>query len=339
LKKQYNESSKGFDFHPGYDSFGRPDQAVSDIYILFVMSLFDVYQIDYSNKVEATLEMFEKVDPGLDSYKLGVSGLLYQSLQRNDKTKMMAQKLIKNQDPQTGQFKNSSTSITSSRGKSLALETTALGVLFLINEQDSKYLNNVEKAMDFILSNMEGGYFTSTQATILCMKAVVEYSILKNRNKSGIKKFSIKIQNQEKTYSVDFTKDNQRVEHPLMDWDLASLDLSQPIYPLITPEFSMENADKFIFSLNYKYSILSPLSKKNSPLSLKLDQNECEEFCSYEVTVSNDSSEELGMVNVIFYVPSGLTVNLNNLEGLQKLGIMGKIVFYFLYFNFKTIMS
>ena len=252
LKNQYSSSTKNFAFKFGYDDFGRPDQEVSDLYILFVLSLFDAYRVDYSNKVKSTIEMFEDRAYAKDSYKLAIAGLLNLSLNRTHNLKDISQKLVRNQDKKTGEFANSITSITSSSGSSLSLETTALGVLFLLSLDDTAYLSNVEKAVEYILSKMESGFFSSTQATILCMKALVEYSAFKNTVKSGVKTFEIQIQNKTKKYSLDFDNDSKVKEYPIIDWNLQSIDTTKSIAPRFTPLFEMSEGEKFLFSLDYK---------------------------------------------------------------------------------------
>lgn len=69
---------------------------------------------------------------------------------------------------------------------------------------------------------------------------------------------------------------------------------------------------------------MNPESVDGSVLSLEMLKNESVSSSSYKLTVKNTSDKELGMVIVIFYMPTALKKNLNDLETLRKNGIIGK---------------
>lgn len=74
-----------------------------------------------------------------------------------------------------GSFPQAKTSITRSSGKGLAIEATSLALLCMLRVDDSRWASQIKKAVDYLMGQMNGGYFGSTQATILAMKALVEF--------------------------------------------------------------------------------------------------------------------------------------------------------------------
>ena len=76
-----------------------------------------------------------------------------------------------------------------------------------------------------------------------------------------------------------------------------------------------------------RYSIVSPQSVKKSPLSINIEKGDCNEFCVFDISLQNTSANEVGMVNLIFYVPSGLKINLNDLQALKKQNKIGNRYF------------
>lgn len=98
-----------------------------------------------------------------------------------DRAKEIAQTLVDYQETDEssenfGQVSRSKTSITSSRGRNLNVETTALTMeLWLSFPADFASQSNM--AFKFISSNIQGGgRYGSTQATILALRSLVKYS-------------------------------------------------------------------------------------------------------------------------------------------------------------------
>ena len=93
---------------------------------------------------------------------------------QKDKAEQAVAKIVSNQ-AENGSFCQAKTSITRSSGKSLLIETTSLAILSMLRVDSLKWENQIKQGVDFIMSKMKGGYFGSTQATILAMKALVEF--------------------------------------------------------------------------------------------------------------------------------------------------------------------
>lgn len=50
----------------------------------------------------------------------------------------------------------------------------------MLRVDDSRWISQIKKAVDYLIKQMNGGYFGSTQATILAMKALVEFIKVSN---------------------------------------------------------------------------------------------------------------------------------------------------------------
>src|SRR5690606_2896186 len=76
-----------------------------------------------------------------------------------------------------GHVAGAQTSITSSSGRTLQIETTALAVLAWLRANPGTFNPNVQKAIRWI-GQQRGGYggFGATQSTILALKALIAYT-------------------------------------------------------------------------------------------------------------------------------------------------------------------
>src|SRR5690606_41041529 len=78
-----------------------------------------------------------------------------------------------------GSLPGARTSITSSQGDNLLVETTALAALGFMRQQDRA--READAAMRFLFERCQGGRFGSTQATVLALRAIVLYDALRAR--------------------------------------------------------------------------------------------------------------------------------------------------------------
>ena len=232
-------------------SFGNPPQDISDIYIIFVMSMFDTYQIDYSSLVDPILKKYENSKETDDSYVMSFVGLLYENLGEKLKADTIAQQLIANQNSTTGEFEKAKSTITLSRGKSKSLETSAVALLLLMRNDFTKFNKQIEKGVNYLLTNMQDGYFASTQATILCLKAIVKYSQLLSTKGKGVKTFETIINNFKREYSFEITNGKDE-EFEVLSFDELKNTQETSLNVRFEPKFSLEEGEKYVFSVNYK---------------------------------------------------------------------------------------
>ena len=95
----------------------------------------------------------------------------------DERAEVISQRVVNNQNLETGAVEGAASSITSSSGKSLLLETTSLCVINWLNQDPSKFSPQIDLGMKYLLSSInDGGRFGSTQSTVLTLKALVKYS-------------------------------------------------------------------------------------------------------------------------------------------------------------------
>ena len=91
-----------------------------------------------------------------------------------------------------GSFRNAKTSVTLSSGTSLAVEATSLAIMAFVKTRDLRYSDEIKKGVEFLVNSMNQGSWVSTQATILAMRALIEFQ---NTQGQGDKtfKFDVKV--------------------------------------------------------------------------------------------------------------------------------------------------
>ena len=163
------------------DQFGRASDEVTNAYIVYALS-----EAGFNEIMPEANKAFDKAMASKDAYQLGLVTCAMFNLKQDAKAKQSLAALLEKQAVD-GSFSGASHSITRSGGISLKVETTALGIMAMIK---SKNPNNgkLEKAVESIVAQRSGhGGFGSTQATILGLKAMVEYAkFAKKTDESGI---------------------------------------------------------------------------------------------------------------------------------------------------------
>lgn len=251
LRKNYDQTKREFTLTAGMDSFGRPLQSLSDLFIIFVFSLMKVYIEDYKSIVNDILAKYETMTGTYDCYNRAFVGLVYINLGKVTEANTIADKLISYQDSDSGAFEKEVSTITMSRGMSKTLEATALALLLLMEVDSTKFNKQIEKGINFVLGNMQMGYFSSTQATILCLKAIVKYSELLSTKNKGIKEFEVFIDEIMKNYNFETTDDNDK-EFPVISFEELKNTQKTSLDVKFKPKFTLVDEEKFVLSVNYK---------------------------------------------------------------------------------------
>ena len=313
LKDQFNQADQQFEFGNGLDSFARPPQTVSDVYILFVMSLLETYAIDYSKLLDPVLKKYtQDAFKENDSYLLAFVGLAYQNQNKNDQANSVIAKLLKNQE-ESGEFSSMETSITRSRGKNLRVETTAAALILLQKTDFTRYSSQIAKGIEFLQQNMQDGYFGSTQTTVLALKALSENSKNVNDSKRDQMHFDVDVAGNNQKFTVHKDQDDS------VEFALGS---ESPIEVEIESRDDMQEGEKHVFSVKYSFRLPNLIDSQNSPLSLEASKLRGNSLLKLNVRVENTGAEEQGMVIVVVHKPSYSKVNLNDLELMRTTGVV-----------------
>lgn len=173
------------------DTFGSASSHITDAYIIWSLARSGVelswlhsevdrlYDIANDNKFDVISGCGDRVRPSDDAYYLGlVSGAL-SALRDTVRSKTLLARIISTHQQADGSISRAGSSITCSAGESLTLETTSMVVLALLDLPDIENNNRepLERAMRYIISVCKDGRYSSTQGTVLALRALVQYEI------------------------------------------------------------------------------------------------------------------------------------------------------------------
>ncbi|MCX7702154.1 MAG: alpha-2-macroglobulin, partial [Gemmataceae bacterium] len=154
------------------DSFGRAPQHITDAYI--VWSLAATGDEDLSRDIDKLLQEPEGQN---DPYFLSLlaNALLHRG-QKDQAVELLRK--VKTMQADDGGIDGARTSITSSGGRDLRIETTALAILaWLKVDRPEEFQEPTSRAIRWMTQQRGGfGGFGATQATILALKALLEFT-------------------------------------------------------------------------------------------------------------------------------------------------------------------
>jgi len=219
-------------------------------------------------------------------------------------------------------------------GNNLVVETTSLAVIDWLNIDAGKFSANIELSVGYLLKAVkDGGRYGSTQATILCLKALVNYSKVFGGVK-GSGSFVLSVNNQE-LRRVNFDVDSSTVSNVDFSDDL------QKAYSLIDTSLGMDvkiEIDGYTFDskdqgfrlsylLQVDYINREPPTAEDAPIKFELGYDKELETISelgdvqqQTVTVDNLSGKAQGMLVSILSVPACMSVEQAQLELLKDSG-------------------
>lgn len=225
----------------------------------------------------------------------------------------LMKRLVAKQKPD-GSFDDVTSSIVGSGGESLEVEGTALSTLALLREP--AYAGSVEKSIKFLADSCQSGRYGSTQATVLALRAIVNYDKQRAHPKApgAVRIF---VDGQQVGDAVAFDESTKgAIKMP----DLSEL-LSPGEHKV---ELAMESGGKMPYSLAVKYNALTPVSAKECKLDIavKMAQPKLIEGAATEATaiVSNNTKDVLPSPVAIIGLPGGLEPRHDQLKELVKKG-------------------
>ncbi|MBI3510997.1 MAG: hypothetical protein HY064_10065 [Bacteroidetes bacterium] len=163
-----------------YHNFGMISDEILNSYIVFALA--EAGYTDIKKEFEAS---YKKAMDTKDPYELAMMANASYSL--NDVAKGDdAMNALISQQAKDGSFTGKTHSITYSQGQSLTIETTSLSILAMLKASE-KFGSHINSAVQFIVGSRSGdGVFSSTQGTILALKALTEYAkFSKKTNEDG----------------------------------------------------------------------------------------------------------------------------------------------------------
>jgi hypothetical protein len=208
-----------------------------------------------------------------------------------------------------GHIGGAATSITTSGGRDLVIETTSLTVLgWLRANRPADFHPNVQKAVKW-LGTQRGGFggYGSTQSTVLALKALIAHA---RDNKKTAEAGELRLFLNDDPSPVDIVKFPAGCTEELVV-SIPSEALLKPGANKVRVEITGEK-NVFPFTLTFAYNTLKPDNAANCPVSLttKLDRKSVKEGDTVKLTatVKNTTGKGQGMAVAIIGLPAGLSV-------------------------------
>jgi uncharacterized protein YfaS (alpha-2-macroglobulin family) len=288
------------------DSFGGAPEDTTNAYI--VWALLESGEGGLEKEIAAAKAI---ASHSADTYVVALGANIAVLSHDTPVARALMRKLADRQGPK-GAVEGATTSITRSRGEALGIETTSLATLAWLREPT--FVGNVERAVRFLAESCQGGRFSSTQATILALKAIVAYDAARARAMAP-GSLSVALDGHRVGEPVTFTADSEGVlTLPSL---VAALSAGHH-----TIELRMNQGAQMPFSVAVRYQTLTPVSSEGTPLRLStalatpsLREGEVTEA---RVEVANTGSEPSATPLAIIGVPAGLEVRHDQLKELVK---------------------
>ena len=296
--KSRRDGKGGYKKNPrALDSFGRASDEVTNGYIAYALSESGDKQLKpelaYQKKIAGATK-----DPYLMALAANV---LYNLEPAAASTNAALSRLVKMQK-EDGSFAGADHSITRSGGDALTIETTSIAALALMKAGDS-HTGPVRKAIDWLNEHRSGrGNFSSTQATVLALKAMAEYANISRATQSaGVATVLV---NGRRAGRVSFEKGHRGAL--IFDDLAASLKSGKNVI-----EIKLNADNPLPYSVAISYRSKMPASSKEAAvrLSTTLDKKKIPmgEGVRMRVAVENVTEQGQPMTLARVGLPGGLT--------------------------------
>ncbi|MBW3596082.1 MAG: A-macroglobulin complement component [Planctomycetes bacterium] len=213
-----------------------------------------------------------------------------------------------------GSLSGATQSVVGSGGEALTIETTALAATAWLS--NSRYTENVERAIKYLAEVCKAGRFGSTQSTVLALRAIVAYDASRATPKAP-GTLEVFVDDEPVGEPIPFAADTQGA---IEQANIAEL-LSPGAHSL---QISMNGGSPMPYSFAVDYYSLKPNSSEECQLHLetKLADEQIDEGAATEanVVVVNQSDEAIPTPLAIAGIPGGLEVRHDQLKELVEAG-------------------
>lgn len=292
-----------------YHDFGRISDDILNSYIVYALT--EAGYTDIKKEFETS---YKKAMETKDPYMLAMMANAAYAMKEASKGDDALNALV-NKQAKDGSFTGSSHSITYSQGQSLTIETSALSIMAILNS-NGKHGAALNSTVQFLTSTRSGsGVFSSTQGTILALKALTEYA-----------KFSKKTT--EDGTIVIYVDGKKVVEKSYKAGDKGAITV-EGLEEFIKGEGKHEVKVKYVgvktplpYSMSINWSTSLPNSDKECAIDLKTKMASkiasVGETVRLTATITNKKSEEVPSTMAIIGIPAGFTAQPWQLKELQE---------------------
>ncbi len=292
-----------------YHDFGRISDDILNAYTVYALA--EAGHTDVKKEFEAS---FKKAMDTKDPYMLAMMANAAYKLNETSKAEEAMNALISKQD-KNGSWTGSTHSITYSQGQSLTIETTSLTMLAIL-KTPGKNANALQSAVQYLVGARSGsGVFSSTQGTILALKALTEYA-----------KFSKKT-NEDGTVAI-YVDGKKVAEKSYKAGEKGSI-VIEGMEEFVKGEGKHDVKVKYIgvktplpYSVSATWNTTLPLSDAVCAIDLKTKlatkTANVGETVRMTATITNKKNEEVPSTMAIIGIPAGFTVQPWQLKELQE---------------------
>ncbi len=292
-----------------YHDFGRISDDILNAYTVYALA-----EADYTDIKKEFETSFKKAMDTKDPYMLAMMANAAFKLKETAKAAEAMEMLIAKQD-KDGSWTGKTHSITYSQGQSLTIETTSIAIMAMLKSQ-GKYAGELTNAVQSLVGSRNGsGVFSSTQGTILALKALTEYA-----------KFSKKTT---ENGTIHIFVDGKKVaEKEYKAGDKGAISV-EGLEQFISGDGIHAVKVKYVgvktplpYSVAVNWSTTLPVSDKNCAIGLTTVLATKSAFVGETVrltsTITNRKSEEVPSTMAIIGIPAGFTVQPWQLKELQE---------------------
>ncbi len=292
-----------------YHDFGRISDDILNAYIVYALA--DAGYNDMKKEFESS---YKKAMDSKDPYMLAMMANAAYNLKENKKAED-AMKLLTEQQQNDGSYNGKTHSITYSQGVSLNIETTSLAIMAMI-KASGKYTMELTKAVEYLVSTRKGsGVFSSTQGTILALKALTEYAkASKKTNEDGT--IALYIDN----------KKVKEIQYKAGDKNAITLDgLEEFIkgegkHSLKVKYIGVKTPLPYSVAVNWNTSLPNSDKECEVDIATKLAATTANvgETVRLTATISNKKDKDIPSTMAIIGVPAGFSIQPWQLKELQE---------------------
>lgn len=299
----------GFHQNTGKYGFSAASEKVTNTYIVMALTHAKVSMNDIHQEFDAALAEARKSE---DPYRMAL--MAHACLNMNDSVDaenllgVLADKVAKH----GVKALRAQQSIVCSYGTSFEVETASLLADALMRSKRD-YFPVITTLMDFILSKRANGGFGSSQATVLALKAVINYGKLINQfNENG----SVTLWLNQKavatreivagSQSICIDSLQQYMQPGLQNWEVRFNGITNPV--------------PFTMDLNWSINTPNPSERCSVRFNTTLSQAQCKvgDLVRMSVQLKNKTSGGLPMTMAMIGIPSGLTLQPWQLKEMQE---------------------
>ncbi|MFO0356337.1 MAG: MG2 domain-containing protein [Sphingobacteriaceae bacterium] len=291
-----------------YHDFGRISDDILNAYIVYALA--DAGYTDIKKEFETS---YKKAMDTKDPYMLAMMANATYNLKETSKADEAMKALTAKQEKDGG-FNGLTHSITYSQGQSLYIETTSIAIMAML--KSGKHAGEVTKAVQYLVSTRSGsGVFSSTQGTILALKALTEYAkASKKTNEDGT--IAIYVDGKkviEKTYKAGD-------KNAITAEGIEEFIKGEGKHTIKVKYIGVKTPLPYSVAINWSTSLPKSDAECNIDLKTKLASTTANvgETVRLTATISNKKSEEVPSTMAIIGIPAGFSIQPWQLKELQE---------------------